>query len=611
MSGARHFVVATAGHVDHGKSTLVRALTGMEPDRLAEERARGLSIELGFVWTGLDDGRVDTAAMDEAGSQVAFVDVPGHERFVSTMLTGLGPAPAVLLVVAADEGWSAQTSEHRDAIAALGISHGLVALTAIDRPGADVEAVTERVLRELEGTSIAHVPVIPVSAVTGDGLPALRQALAAMLATIPAPDPRARLRIWLDRSFTIRGAGTVVTGTLAAGGLRVGDALQVAGERGEEPAIVRGLQRQGGPEEQVGPTSRVAVNLRGVASPDVHRGDALLTPGAWPFIDTLDVRRTFGHDLDDAPEEVMVHVGSAAVAAHLRPLGADHARLTLARRLPLTVTDALVVRDPGARRIHAGVSVLDPDPPAFTRRGDAARWTAQLAAQPLHGDAAPQVERRGAVRPETLQRWGFRVENDRPPAGVSALAGWWVAESRLRQWTTELRELVEVRASEDPLSAGVTAADARSRLGLPSDDLLAPVVGSADLVERGGVVQRRDATSLGPAEAAVSALEGRLRESPFAAPEADDLTALGLGARELAAAERTGRLLRLQGGVVVLPDAPARAMRVLATLPESFTLSEARQALGVSRRVAVPLLEHLDTLGWTRRLDGQRRAVRR
>src|SRR5689334_8005713 len=206
-------VVATAGHVDHGKSTLVRALTGMEPDRWAEERRRGMTIDLGFAWTTLD-----------SGVEVAFVDVPGHERFVTTMLAGLGPVPAVLLAVAADEGWMPQSAEHVDALTALGVRHGLLVVTRSDLM--EPELARDEARAHLAGTPLADIPAVCVSARTGQGMDALRAALDGLAAALPVPDPRADVRLWVDRGFTIRGAGTVVTGTLAAGRIRVDDELE-------------------------------------------------------------------------------------------------------------------------------------------------------------------------------------------------------------------------------------------------------------------------------------------------------------------------------------------------------------------------------------------------
>ncbi|NEB13915.1 selenocysteine-specific translation elongation factor, partial [Streptomyces coelicoflavus] len=213
-------VLATAGHVDHGKSALVRALTGMEPDRHEEERRRGLTLDLGFVWTRLDPDAPGGAGGAD-GEHLAFVDVPGHERFVSTMLAGVGPVPGVLFVVAADQGWQQQSQEHLEILHALGVRHAVLAVTRGDL--ADPAPVRADAVERLAATSLGTVPSVAVSAVTGTGLDALRGELARLSAALPDPPADADVRLWLDRAFTVRGHGTVVTGTLGAGTLRVGD----------------------------------------------------------------------------------------------------------------------------------------------------------------------------------------------------------------------------------------------------------------------------------------------------------------------------------------------------------------------------------------------------
>ncbi|MGO2816278.1 MAG: selenocysteine-specific translation elongation factor, partial [Brevibacterium aurantiacum] len=290
------YVVATAGHVDHGKSTLVSALTGMEPDRWAEEKKRGLTIDLGFAWTTLPSGR-----------ELAFVDVPGHEKFLANMLAGVGPAPIVCLVVAADKGWQAQSSDHRDAITALGITRGLVVITRADIAPEALAATEAEARVQLQGTPLANAPVVTVSATSGEGLEELVATLDAVTADTPAPDPGARLRLWVDRAFTIKGAGTVVTGTLTAGTLRTGDRLRLVGETSTEATGVRGLQSRNSAAGVVVPSARVAVNLRDVGADVIHRGDALITDDAWPVVEVIDVRRTMGQPLDEGAHGLMLH----------------------------------------------------------------------------------------------------------------------------------------------------------------------------------------------------------------------------------------------------------------------------------------------------------------
>lgn len=596
-------VVATAGHVDHGKSTLIRALTGIEPDRLAEERRRGLTIDLGFAWTALPSGQ-----------EVSFVDVPGHERFLGNMLAGLGPAPIVCFVVAADEGWQAQSSDHRDAVAALGIDQGLLVVTRADLAPERIPEVTAQARSELAGTGLAHAPALAVSAVTGEGMDALREQLDELVTAARRPDPEQRVRLWVDRAFTVSGAGTVITGTLAAGTLRREDrlALIVAHGGGEGAEVqVRGLQSRGGQLDELGPVSRAAVNLRGVEAEQVGRGDALLTPGTWHLAAQIDVRRTSGAELADAPSELVAHVGAAAVTARVRPFGADHARLTLERPLPLAIGDALVLRGSGSHAVRTGVRVLDVDPPAPARRGDGRRRQAVLEAMPEGGDLAGEVARRGAVSEQVLRRYGIAVPQELP-AGVERHGDQLVDADALADWCEELTVLVARAQRADPLSAGLPRKAAADALSLPDPELLDTVVTAAGLVlEAGRVKDPAAAAGLGAAEAGVAQLERRLAESSFQAPEAEDLVALRLGPRELAAAAAQGRLLRLPEEVVLLPSAPALAMRELARLEQPFTASEARQALGTTRRVAIPLLEHLDARGWTRRVDaGHREIVR-
>jgi selenocysteine-specific elongation factor len=573
----------------------------MEPDRWEEERRRGLTIDLGFAWTTLPSGR-----------EVAFVDVPGHQRFLGNTLAGLGPAPVICFVVAADEGWQAQSSDHRDAVAALGIRHGLIVITRADRAPERAAKVLAQARTELAETGLGDAPGVIVSAVDGTGLTELRAALDRVLAQVPPPATTARLRLWVDRSFTITGAGTVVTGTLAAGTLARGDRLQLLGAERMRSVVIRGLQSRGEPYPTLGPVSRVALNLRGVSRDAIHRGDALITPDAWPSTRTLDVRRTTGGPLTEAPAQLIVHVGTAAVPARLRPFDDEHGRLTLDRRLPLVLGDRLLLRDPGSRQMF-GAQVLDADPPALRRRGDSARRAAALGAMDAGGDVGAEVARRGAVQESHLRRLGLLpVGATTPPAGVRVIDGWWVHGATYDAWQQRLRTAVCELHDRDPLADGLSRGAARDLLAVPDESLLDAVARDAALEQGGGQIRVAGARDdLGHAEAAVGALEARLRAEPFHAPEADELSELQLGARELAAAERAGRVLRLRDGVVLLPTAPALAMRALARLEQPFTTSQARQALCTTRRVAIPLLEHLDARGWTRRLDaGHREIVR-
>jgi selenocysteine-specific elongation factor len=575
-------VIATAGHVDHGKSTLVRALTGMEPDRWAEERRRGMTIDLGFAWTTLP-----------GGGRVAFVDVPGHERFVPNMLAGVGPVPAALLVVAADEGWMPQTAEHVAALDALGVRHAVLAITRSDL--ADPDLAIEEARDHLAGTTLDGLPAVPVSAPTGRGLDELRAALETLTAALPVPDTTAPVRLWVDRAFTIRGSGTVVTGTLTAGTLRLRDELDLGGRS----VRVRGLQSLGEPADSVGAVARVAVNLRGLDVDQVARGDALLTPGHWSTTSAVDVR-VDGDDPGGAAASLVLHVGSAAIPVRSRPLGGAYARLALGRPAPIAAGDTALLRDPGLHHIVGRATVLDAGPAPLRRRGAAALRVAELTE-----GAGAVLRRRGVVRAAELRGLGVDAPSD------AVVAGEWLVDADA---ATDLRErlvaAVAAHRRSDPIEPGPTVEAVRTALGVPHAAVVTALVAPPLGVRDGRVVDLTAPPPLPAAVArAVAALAGDLESAPFRAPNADRLAALGLGTRELAAAERAGVLLRVADGVVLLPGADVRAAAALAVIGQPFTLSEARQALDTSRRVAVPLLELLDRRRLTRRLPDDRRTV--
>ncbi len=581
-------VIATAGHVDHGKSTLVRALTGTDPDRWAEEHRRGLTIDLGYAWTTLPTGET-----------LAFVDVPGHQRFIANMLAGLGPAPGVLFVVAADEGWRQQSTEHFTAVRALGIEHIVVAVTRIDLADPGPAAAQAR-------QHLGNVPIVPVSAHTGHGLDALRAALATLGEALPTPVTTGRVRLWVDRVFTLKGPGTVATGTLESGRIAVGDTLTLVRAPGAAQAIVRGLQSLGEPRATVDGVARIAINLRGVTTDHLARGDTLLTPDAWHLTTTVDARLT---DASDVPEHVTAHVGTAGVPVRVRPLGGDAVRLSWAHPLPLQAGDRLVLRDPGQHRIVSGALVLDADPPALRRRGDAARRAADLAGRDGRLDVATEVARRGWVHAADLVALGADPGGLAAP-GVRREGEILVATAQWAAWARELDAVVRAAVAADPLQGRMPAGAAASAIGLPEGGLLGALASEAGLELTAGHLQVPGRTAdLGAAEVGLVEVERRLSERPFAAPERDELGALGLGRREVAAAVRLGRLVDLGDMVVLGPGAPALAMRVLAGLPQPFTTSEARQALGTTRRVVIPLLEELDRRGWTRRIDAGHRVV--
>ncbi|MFN8232362.1 MAG: selenocysteine-specific translation elongation factor [Actinomycetota bacterium] len=359
-------VVATAGHVDHGKSTLIARLTGIDPDRLAEEKRRGLTIDLGYAWCTLPSGR-----------EVGFVDVPGHERFIANMLAGVGPVRLVLFVVAADEGWRPQSEEHLQILDVLGVEGGVVALTKRDLVDDERLAEVEADVRErLAGTGLADAPIVAVSAEAGTGIEAMLGALDAMVGGAETPEP-ARTRLFIDRVFAIKGAGTVVTGTLTGGCLRVGDEVEVAGAG---RARIRSLQTHRADEPTACPVSRVAANLVGIERDRLARGMVLTAPGEW--------RRTSEFDAGFRPIRGLAHpvtsrgayklyVGAAETDARLRVLGGARiepgregfVRLRSSEPVTLEVGDRYVLRESGRRETVGGGTVLDTSPPA--RAGDA------------------------------------------------------------------------------------------------------------------------------------------------------------------------------------------------------------------------------------------------
>jgi selenocysteine-specific elongation factor len=562
------YVIATAGHVDHGKSTLVHRLTGMWPDRLAEEQRRGLTIELGFAWTEID------------GRELAFVDVPGHERFVANMLAGVGPVPAVLFVVAATEGWMPQSGEHLAALDALDVRHALLVISKADL--ADPSPAIEQARERFAATSLAEPPIV-----LGTDLDEVRGELLALVDRLPPPDRDADVRLWVDRCFTVRGAGTVVTGTLAAGSIRVGDELEHAGRR----VTVRGLQSLGRDQTEVAAVARVAVNLRGVDRQHVGRGDTVRTPGAWLDAGEIDVLLRSAGELH---RQLVLHVGSAAVPVHVRPLGTAAARLRLTRPLPLRVGDIGLLRDAGEHRIAAGIEVLDVRPPQLRHRGAARARAEELAS----GRARPPV----CARADELHAMGFAV--------TGLPVGEWIVD---QQWWAERREAalasVQRWAPEHDIAAGMPLETLRQQVGLPAAELVPKLLDDTGLQVADGLVRPPCAVLPARVDKVVRTVEEWLAADPFRAPEADELAELKLGTRELAAAVRAGRLTRIADGVVLGPHALDRAAAVLQTLPQPFTVSEAKRALSTTRRVAVPLLEQLDARRITRRADDGTRIV--
>ena len=459
-------------------------------------------------------------------------------------------------------------------------------------------------------TSLGTVEAVAVSAVTGAGLPELRDALARLVAALPVPDPAAPVRLWVDRSFSIRGSGTVVTGTLPAGTMTAGQELLLTPSL--RPVRIRGLESMNEPVTSITGVARVAVNLRGIPAGVPARGIALIEAGRWTLTKLVDVRLARPPETA-LPAEMTLHIGSARTLARFRPLGsAAIARLMLRDALPLHVGDRVLLRDPGSASVAImGATVLDVTPPALTRRGAAAAAGDELTAWPGLPSAADLLRRHGFLRAGALAAMG--VSGSPPP-----MAGDWLADpARWAGLRRELAEAVAAHAQRDPLAIGMPPEAARAALGLPDRALIeALALGQVQLEDGylrppGPPKVHQSGPSLPPRiVAAVRAVLADLEDAPFMAPEAGRLRELGLDPRAIAAAARAGLLLRVTDQIVLAPDAKAQAARVLAGLRQPFTTAEARQALGTTRRVAIPLLEYLDRAGITQRLPDDRRRLR-
>ena len=613
-------VVCTAGHVDHGKSTLVTALTGRDPDRLAEEKRRGLTIDLGFAWTTLPDV-----------GEVAFVDLPGHERFVPTMLAGAGPVRTALFVVAADEGWMPQSAEHLAILELLGTTDAVVALSRVDLVDEETAWIAAELLADqLQGTALEAAPIVPVSSTTGLGLDELRAALAAMLEGAPAVPDDGRPRMWLDRAFSIRGAGTVVTGTLQGGTVAVGDRLQVLPL--DREVRVRGLQALEQDVEEVRPGWRVAMNLSGVDADEVGRGDAVVG-GGWRTTEVVEAVLT--------PVEGQVvgrrgawtaHVGTAAVGVHVHPVAGQDlvdvgaVRLEMDRALPLVVGDRVVLRESGRGVTAGGGTILDPAPGARVRGASTRRSRAERLVGA--GSVAAPAERvrllvearraapTAAVLADANAGPGAVADSDAVVVGDHL-----VHEEEFALWAGLAVSAVVSFHQRRPALPAVDPEIPRRRLreaGCPTE-VIRPLV--TLLVERdrlvsvpGGVAAPGHEPRLTVAQQAarVALLERLDAEGVSPAPLAEVAEAVGADDDLLTVLRSTGQLVDLPGlDAAMTAGALERAIEALSDLQADhgpFTASQAREALGTTRRFALPLLELLDTTGVTTR-DGDLRQI--
>ncbi|MGH2696007.1 MAG: selenocysteine-specific translation elongation factor [Actinomycetota bacterium] len=596
-------VVATAGHVDHGKSSLVVRLTGIDPDRWEEEKRRGLTIDLGFAWATLPLGR-----------EIGFVDVPGHERFVRNMLAGVGPVRLVLFVVAADEGWKPQSEEHLEIVDVLGAEAGVVALTKSDLVEPEgLARRTEEIEGRLAGTALQGAPVVPCSSTTGHGIEDLTAAIDAMVAAAPYPEDRGRPRIDIDRSFTIRGAGTVVTGTLTGGTLTVGDEVVVHPDG--VTARIRSLQTHRRPVEVAEPVSRVAANLAATSREEVVRGDVLARPGQWRPTSAIEVRLRPVRSLErplTARGAFKLYAGSAERDARLRLYGdgSSFARIRLSRPIVAETGDRFVLREAGRGETVAGGVVLDPDPPARPGSNAVDRLARREAAR-REDLPALVVSERGAVRASLLPVLAGASPSAVP--GATRAGGWWVADEHLAALRRRATEALEAHHRTHPLRPGMDAGDVRRAVLAEGADLdlgeavLDGMLKEGVIAREGPVLRMADhRVSLGDRDPEAERLIEAVAAGEPTPPTVADLQGAGFARDLVEACVRTGRLARVSADLVLTPAFLKRAEEVAraeSSSPDGLTVSRFRELLGTTRKYALPILASLDGRGLTRR-DG-------
>lgn len=556
-------VVATAGHVDHGKSTLVKALTGTDPDRLSEEKARGLTIDLGFASTQLPSGR-----------GVAFIDVPGHVRFLKNMLAGVGSVDAAVFVVAATEGWKPQSEEHLRILELLGIRHGLVALTKTGLADDDLRELARLEVEDrVVGTFLEAAQIVEVDAIDRSGIAEISEALDELLDGTPTAADHKRPRLWIDRVFAAKGSGTVVTGTLAGGRVRVGDELTVLPQ--QRTVRIRALQSLHENRTKVGPGNRVALNLSGISHDELSRGDVLVNAGQWHV-----TRRVDGHlkvlDAIDHPVTRrgahMAYLGSGEFPVRVRVLGPAEiqpgergaVRLHLPVGLPLLPGDRFILRESGRGETLGGGEILDVEPIVAAAKARPDRRVERVIAE------------RGRVDVDDL----FRLTGERRSADVG---NWAVDPAVLEASRTELEEAI---ATSGSLGLDIAKLDDFGRA------LLETVEG---VVVDHGHARAVDAVDTLTGHTYIDALEA----SPFAPPDPS-----GIDRAELRELVRRGDVIE-EKGVYFAASAVAAAAQVVAELlgskPDGVTVAEVRDGWATSRKYAIPLLSHLDNNGITRR----------
>jgi selenocysteine-specific elongation factor len=627
----KHVIVGTAGHIDHGKSTLVEALTGTHPDRLEEEKRRGITIDLGFAFLDLDDARL------------GFVDVPGHERFVRNMLAGAGGIDLLLLVIAADESIKPQTREHFDICQLLGTARGIVVLTKSDAVDAGVLDLVRLEAEEfLRGSFLEGAPIVAVSARTGAGIPELKDQLARAAQQAPDRDPERWVRLPIDRVFAMKGFGTVVTGTLISGTLRPEDEVELFPSR--RRLRVRGIHSAGRATERAIAGQRTAVNLSGIALEDLARGMVLASPGRFEATRRLDARvallpsarplknRARVHFYQGACEmvaEVVLLEGSA-----LQPGGSALAQLRLDRPALVFSGDRFVIRQFSPLVTIGGGVVLDPLAPRHRAKDKS--WGPRLA----------RVET--GSRPERLAAWAAEEKDSITLAQIIARTGWTEPEARqavaaleksgtlrvvsqqplsvvavalLASRARELRALVEEFHRANPLLPGIPREDLRGKIrGLGTETFAATLVDliAAKAVEVTGDLLRLAGrtVALSPEESnAKEQIEREFESAGLASPGTDEVLARSAiekprARKILQILLREKALVKVSEDLIVHPKAIARLRELLQKHRrehgERLTIVAFKELTGVTRKYAIPLLEYLDRERLTRRVGDER-----
>lgn len=641
------YILATAGHVDHGKSALVRALTGIDPDRLPEEKARGITIDLGFANLNLSSPpSVDPPVRYHVG----VVDVPGHEDFVKNMVAGIGSVDAALLVVAADDGWMPQTEEHLQILGYLGVTRGVVALTKIDL--AQDEAALRLAVREkLKESALAQVPIVATSVVSGRGMEDLKRTLAEVLSNTPSQRGIGKPRLPVDRVFTLKGIGTVVTGTLTGGRLSRGQVV-IAQPAGKTVRI-RNVQTHNRDVAAGEPGSRVALNLPDLVVDDGHsahgdavvrRGDTITLPDLGRPFDIIDVllERSPRLPRDRAPvlkDGALVHVhhgsGDFTGKVHLardrelRPGQRCVAQLRLQAPLLAFVGDRMIVRDWPAQHTLAGAVVLDPDAVRRGYRTEERRRLLEARAASL-GQATPLVEVQlstdGAVaRAGLLAK--TRFSKDEIAAGVSELiaadkavavgdiiasSGWWA--NMLRR----AADAIAVAQRDHPEQPGLKLTDLRQSLapmpGAAAFEAIVAKLAEDGYVRSGAVIRKATHRPTLPPrlEPAGARLRNALAAAGMEPPSRKELAPDSVSQQALHFLLESGEAVEVGEQVVLGSEPFTRALneiRQFISRHGPATVSDLKQAVGSSRRIMVPFLEKLDRDGVTRR-EGDRRVLR-